>query len=400
MADINGISGNTPKWNVILDNLQQANGVQGGNDAGKVEDKNLVLTEKEGQPVHQPSTPQIEQPELQDSSPEDVDSLVTKLGTQVFNFSGEELTEFSDSLHKTINTFKSAAAKGMQADGEKPAETQQANETPKSPSTNTSKMFFDVYQMLALLAECAQSLKDAARDQRQAEMSAVITSIQNQADAQRSAALTGMIAGGLICAVQLGASGYAAYKTVSNVAADAQLSTQFGVDTAATEMNTAQTELDTARTELNNFNSEHPVPEEGQPPDVPEVAQQRTQLQTRVNEAKANLMDKKISYESKMTAMKNSPEFQALEKSQAWTKAFGEISQAFGNFGQTVVRGAADVQQADATALGANQKKGEEELAQTKDMMESFQGVIDKMLQLLQALQQAENQSMSDAIHA
>jgi hypothetical protein len=73
---------------------------------------------------------------------------------------------------------------------------------------------------------------------------------------------------------------------------------------------------------------------------------------------------------------------------------------ALGNLGQTLVRGGADMAMADATAKGADEKKAEEQLAETKDLMTSFQDVIEKALQLLQAVQQAENQSMHEAIQA
>jgi hypothetical protein len=71
-------------------------------------------------------------------------------------------------------------------------------------SGNSKSVMFDVYALMALLAECGQKMRDAARDIRQAENEQVQTSIQNQADQQRTAALTGLICSVAVCAIQIG----------------------------------------------------------------------------------------------------------------------------------------------------------------------------------------------------
>ena len=65
-----------------------------------------------------------------------------------------------------------------------------------------------------------------------------------------------------------------------------------------------------------------------------------------------------------------------------------------------MVRGFVDLKQAEATAMGADQKKAEEALEQTKDLMSSFQEVIEAVKQLAQAVLAAENESMRNAIQA
>ena len=98
--------------------------------------------------------------------------------------------------------------------------------------------------------------------------------------------------------------------------------------------------------------------------------------------------------------MGQSDEFIALKKSEAWAKGIGDMSMALGNLGQTLVKGFVDIQQAEATSEGAKQKKEENELDETKELMSSFQDLIAQILQLAQAIQQAENQSMQTAIQA
>jgi hypothetical protein len=60
---------------------------------------------------------------------------------------------------------------------------------------SSGKVLFDIYAILALMIEVAQSQRDAAREMRTAENLAIQNSIQNQADDQRSAAMVGMIVG-------------------------------------------------------------------------------------------------------------------------------------------------------------------------------------------------------------
>ena len=65
-----------------------------------------------------------------------------------------------------------------------------------SPATSgAASMLFDIYQMLALLAEVAQKQRDAAREMRQAESVQIQVSIQQQADEQREAAQLGLTMG-------------------------------------------------------------------------------------------------------------------------------------------------------------------------------------------------------------
>ncbi|MBR6371955.1 MAG: hypothetical protein IKS20_02120 [Victivallales bacterium] len=413
MAEINGIGGNTPNWNVLLNNIEGAGKTEGKDNSGKIGDKNLTFIEGGEGKVQNPSIPDIETPNPEGYTPEEIDSIINKLGTEVFKFSGEDLQAFSDALHETVNKLTSGVTEKMTQTEEtqegpkteetqeeqKPEETQQSDQTAPA-KRSSSKVLFDVYQVLALLLECAQELKNSERDIRQAENAQVITSITQQAGAQRNAALTGMIAGGIVCLIQVGASIYSAAKTVSNVKAEFSLNNQYGISGAAHDVSTAQAELNTAKSNLNTFNDEHPVPGEGADPEAADITQQRTQLESRVNQARANLMDKKMTFESKMTEMKNTEEYENIQTSQAWTKGFSDITMALGNLGQTLVRGGADMAMADATAKGADEKKAEEQLAETKDLMTSFQDVIEKALQLLQAVQQAENQSMHEAIQA
>ena len=76
----------------------------------------------------------------------------------------------------------------------------------------SSAVLFDLYKLMALLVEVGQKQRDAAREMRSAQSLQIQKSIQDQADQQRTAALTGMIAGAICCAVQVGFSIHALSK--------------------------------------------------------------------------------------------------------------------------------------------------------------------------------------------
>ena len=67
-----------------------------------------------------------------------------------------------------------------------------------SAQSNIRRAMFDLYKMMALLVEVAQSQRDAARDLRTTQSQQIQNSIQSQADTQRAAAMVGLIVG-VVC---------------------------------------------------------------------------------------------------------------------------------------------------------------------------------------------------------
>ena len=390
------ISGNsnTIDWKVLLNSIESGQGVS--ETQGQNQKVNLVLSEGDKDILlNLLTTPDIDAPGGMETTPADkLASLIGKLQDgKTFNFTEAQTKTFVD----TLSTLQQKVA-ALNASGTQGTQKTDAASTPLS--SNTSKILFDIYKMLALLIECAQDMKNAQREQRQSENSAQITAIQNQADAQRTAALTGLIAGSICCAIQVVATGVAAAKTISNTRAEVALGNEFNVNQSATELGQAQSDAKTAQLELKNFTQEHPVPAEGQAPEAPDITQQRAELQAKVDETKAAVAEKRLQFESSKQLMKHSEGYDALQEKQAWTRATFDISQAFGNFAQTMVRGFVDLKQAEAMSMSADQKKAEEALEQTKDLMASFQDVIDAVGQLAQAVLAAENESMRNAIQA
>ena len=110
------------------------------------------------------------------------------------------------------------------------ADTQSALSSVASKSTG--QVLFDLYALMALMIDVAQSQRDAAREMRTAENLAMQKAIQNQADDQRSAAMVGLLVGVTCGIISAGASlGLMAWQGVTASAQD-KIMAQSGADAA------------------------------------------------------------------------------------------------------------------------------------------------------------------------
>ena len=114
-----------------------------------------------------------------------IDSLCAKLaGDQSLGLTESDVKAVHSALTRTL----SAAAPSLTA----------------TASTGGSKsVMFDLYKLMALLVEVGQKQRDSARELRTAQNAQIQKSIQDTADLQKAAALTGMIAGAICCAIQV-----------------------------------------------------------------------------------------------------------------------------------------------------------------------------------------------------
>jgi hypothetical protein len=78
----------------------------------------------------------------------------------------------------------------------------------------------------------------------------------------------------------------------------------------------------------------------------------------------------------------------------------GDMIMAFGNVAQGCISSITEAMKAKATEMGAEQQASQEMLDQAKDLFSQCQTLIDSVTQLMQAVLQAEVQSMRDAIQA
>ena len=90
----------------------------------------------------------------------------------------------------------------------------------------------------------------------------------------------------------------------------------------------------------------------------------------------------------------------ALDTRLSKLMTIGNVNQAMGGVLQSMVQNLSAVRSSDATRQSAETSKQEEMLDQTKDLFSMSEDVIRQAIQLYQAVIQAENQSMRDAIQA
>ena len=205
---------NAVNWESLLnaiDGATKTDGAQGVADTRSV----TFTTTVDG--VETPVTVKIpddlELPATVDSAA--IDSLCEKLVKDTgLNFTEEQIKQIHDTLSSTLEKLSGAVN--------------------TDPTVKT--VMFDLYKLMALLVEVAQKQRDAMREMRLAENLSVQKAILNQAEAQREAAVTGMIAGAICCAMQVAATGVAMYQQAK--AFNSQLGTErtSGLDVARQNM--------------------------------------------------------------------------------------------------------------------------------------------------------------------
>ena len=108
----------------------------------------------------------------------------------------------------------------------------------------------------------------------------------------------------------------------------------------------------------------------------------------------------RTNVEAKMDSVYKRADFKAAERKITTLTGVNGLLQSAGGVAQSAVQNWYSMKSSDATRQQAETSKQEEMLDQTKDLFSQEQSVIDQVIQLFQAVIQAENQSMRDAIQA
>jgi len=93
-------------------------------------------------------------------------------------------------------------------------------------------------------------------------------------------------------------------------------------------------------------------------------------------------------------------DFKSSERTMTLLVGINNINQSVNQVTQSMASNLAATRNAEATRQGADAKKEEEMLDQTKDLFAQEQKLIDQAVQLCSTVTQTENQSMRDAIQA
>ena len=181
---------NTINWDTLLRKLDAATKSAETQGAGGVTaGQNITITATVNgieEAITFPVPDDLELPKEVDQA--GIDSLCEKLaGDSSFGLSAEEVQAVHDKLTEALAATTSSVSKA-------------------NSNGSSTKVLFDIYQLMALLVEVAQKQRNASREMRTAENMQIQKSILDQANQQKTAALTGMIAGAICCAAQVIAS--------------------------------------------------------------------------------------------------------------------------------------------------------------------------------------------------
>ena len=490
----------TSQWGSAVDALKSAESVN--NVSFNAETRALTFSVNDGNAVQSISLsmPELDVPQAADDDGK-IASLCAKLGTgDLMNLSPAQVETVCNELIEEMKTYADALAAG----GASGVDT----------SGDSKSVMFDIYALMALLVECGQKMRDAARDVRQAENEQVQTSIQNQADQQRSASLTGLIASVAVCVIQVGMQSANLARLGKGIAQQNTARNESGIQNAQSDLKMAelqakpqdaqanlqkvtaatdpavkakvegtfndskvtkgalvsdaelQQRIETNTAELNSLkaiqngqapaqagnvqNNQAPKLTEAQQARMAELESQiasdtkmksmsfddrqslyRTQVKSELADIRNNPNATKAeikyaeAYAANELAQNSTPQQLAgdlaaaqanfnqssalLQHSDTYLKGvqlesssriYGDMIMAIGNVAQGCVSSITEMMKAQATEMGAEQQASQEMLDQAKDLFSQCQSLIDSVVQLMQAVLQAEVQSMRDAIQA
>jgi len=123
-------------------------------------------------------------------------------------------------------------------------------------------------------------------------------------------------------------------------------------------------------------------------------------LRTTATEYKSAMLDAKGAVRVASESLNANLDYRdSLRRIETLT-SLNAINTAIGNVLQSMTQSISSEINSNATRMGAEQQKEQEQLDQTKDLFQQAQSLIDSVIQLMQAVRQAETQSMRDAIQA
>ena len=379
---VNTANAKSVNWEQILSSIgdvQKANSVDGK--------ETFTVKVKEG---GVPSTltvnipDDLELPDTVDST--SLQSLVDKLSASGVKFSDAQIVQIKDAIVKAYGAMAGAA-----------------NGVAPGSAAKTNNAMFNLYALLALMIDVAQSQRDAQREIRTAENLNVQKAIQDQADSQRDAANLGMWLGigcGVASAaasigvmIAQGATASQQAKIVSQSGADSakmHVSMLQNTDTpenAAAQLNSTTQKLgnNVADRVKQDFNTK--LSGDGNNGDL------RTALQradTRVNDAQTNLDAKTAELQ---TARANlDQKTQALNSAQA---ASGE-KQAYIRSEMSAGREADPARLAEFDARTASIDQARADVTTAQNDVQIKQGAVNLANEELANAKTAQTQARSD----
>ena len=229
-VDLTGVGNAGIDWSSVLsavNSQESTTKIEGVKVATDKDGVGLTFSVNEGGTVR---TVELSMPML--DSPSEIDEgliadFCAKIGDgSMLNLTDAQVKAFCDELSAQLKVLgESIDASGVST---------------VADSKSSQSVMFDIYALMALLVECGQKMRDAARDVRQAENVQVQKSIQNQADMQRTAALTGLICAVVVCTIQVGMQGFNLARLGKGVAQQGAARSEAGIENARADLKMAE----------------------------------------------------------------------------------------------------------------------------------------------------------------
>ena len=232
-------------WSTVLSNIKGTEATE----ATALNARGLTMSSVNGEGIVgsvATAQPQLDAPEAADEYA--IATLCAKLGTgNVYDLSPAQVETLCKEVKANLTAYaEQLTARSTASTGDTSSTSDASASTSATSSTSassTASVMFDIYALMALLVECGQKMRDAARDVRQAENEQVQTSIQNQADAQRTAAMTGLICGIAVCTIQVGLQAYNLTTQGKSFAKQMEAQKDSGVTAARNDLKLAEMQM-------------------------------------------------------------------------------------------------------------------------------------------------------------
>lgn len=156
------------------------------------------------------SVPDLDLPESGTLDMGQIASIIDKLAEEGVELEGKDLDRFTELLTDLSSKCKAMAAATKGAD--------------------KFNIFTDIYAIIALLASCAKTQREAARASWKSAIEQQLQAIENQAKQQEAAALTGIICTAVSAGAQIIAQGVMATIETTANSKMADLNKQYGAD--------------------------------------------------------------------------------------------------------------------------------------------------------------------------
>ena len=307
---IQGIDSGNVNWNAVIGDALANKGTEGAKDGASVvlDGDNVTISVRD--PASGTSVSRtVALPQLREGS-------VEADAAKFLNSLADEIDQLATSLKAIAQDAGEVEPTANEAAKSSGAAREAVKASTASRTTNAQQALFSIYELMALMQQIAQQQRNSAREIRMTELQSEVASIKSQADYQRQAAVYGMIVSAVSTAVQgamlvgtsvAGVKGLqkmdqtGAGQAVSQAKADVKI-----LETAVSNPNnltdsvaaianktpaTAQANVETRLQDVTAAKTAYTEAKAALAA-APENAPNRAELQTAVDNAKANLQTK------------------------------------------------------------------------------------------------------------